>query len=49
MAMEIKLKKISPENAKKIIELVDEANINLEEIKEFINKRKEVIYNAKKK
>ena len=41
MAMEVRLKNISPENAKKIIELVDENNISLEEIKEFIKLRKE--------
>jgi len=35
----VEIKNISPEDAKKIIELIDEKNISLEEITEFINKR----------
>jgi len=38
----VRLKNIKLENAKKIMELIDEANISLEEIQEFIIKKKGV-------
>jgi hypothetical protein len=47
----VKVNNLSAEDGKKIIELIDEANISLEEIALFINKRKEVkkMSNGKKK